>query len=1078
MVTYKSFNNIVLEILDYLNLAQPSLDVKPNSVARDLFIDPQAFQMSNIYEALKEISSLQSIANTTGQDLTNYGSNYGLTRQTGTSAIGTAVFTFRSLDSDITIPEGSVVRTRNGIPFLTVSTTLILTSQSNALRATATRLREQLYTAEITDEFAIEVSVQAQSPGTAGNISTYSLISHSISGVNSVTNVSSFTGGTDLETDSAFRSRILATFSSANVGTAIGYRSVVLSLSDAIDALVVEPGDPLMVRDGTVTVTDSYGNITVSEPGTGGRVDIYVMGENNQSGTDSFVYYDQSGSGSANNILNDFVLGQSDLTASTSLTLNSRRVATLSGDANIPQQPVSKLVSVSGSSSGPNFVEEYLDSAGNSKGNYQLVKDTGIAGGSSFGLDKLRWISNEIELTDEAHAKGVFNGIDGLSFVDVSKIKEITQDVQITNENSSVDSTRTYVTVNHTPIRTVTRVFNLTTGERYTISDQNPDGSGDVNDTGRIKITGRSLPTVSDVLQVDYTWVFEHDPDIDFDNLNPGDDLNTVQDSIEWGFSNYIRDEYSSAILDSYNNLTVQTQYPISRILYINSYNIETSTVDVNGNVTVTTAVTGVHKITDLSLSGNPEVYNTKLSNGSYSNLVITLPTDTIAETGDTVSVIYNLNDLSAIDGYSNGNFVNNTFTINPSTAVTSGTAVLVNYVANFLNIFPLTEVTQLPVSGDGFNSFVGIDGYQPVQNLFSGSNIEANMRRSPSNLVSTISSIPSEGTIKIIGTTINRAEKITVVATDDTIDLESAIKSAMGISSRTTLSTSIALARVISLQSVTTTAAGEVSTIVNTYDLTNYGLLSNDWDKENAIEDSTLSRTEMSLASTTTNTTNAITTGTKLKVVFYYSYVDDSEDLFYSRNGKIITDKKFGYISSISRISGLQDSGGTISGRLQIDTFNQPESNISYAADYNYTAPKDNERITINYEYNKLIVDATQAIENSRPITADVLAKAATKIELDVSATIIVLPSFTDRESTVQQDVADNITATLSASALETTLDQSDIINNAYNVQGLDRIRITRFNKKNVTGTKLSISAQKSEYLAPGNVIVIVEDR
>jgi hypothetical protein len=62
MATYKSFSNIVLDILDYLRLSQPSLDIKPNSVARDLFVESQALQISNVYDAIRDAQSLQSIA--------------------------------------------------------------------------------------------------------------------------------------------------------------------------------------------------------------------------------------------------------------------------------------------------------------------------------------------------------------------------------------------------------------------------------------------------------------------------------------------------------------------------------------------------------------------------------------------------------------------------------------------------------------------------------------------------------------------------------------------------------------------------------------------------------------------------------------------------------------------------------------------------------------------------------------------------------------------------------------------------------------------------------------------------------
>jgi len=1080
MVTFKSFNNIVLDIINSLRLSQPSLDIKPNSVARDLFIDAQALQVSNIYDVLQQISALQSIANLTGQDLTNYGSNYGISRQTGTKAIGTAVFTFKSLDNDVTISQNSVVRTRNGLPFLTVSTVTIRTTQSNALRATATRLREQLNTAGITDEFAIEISVEAQSQGSAGNIAAYSIINHSIAGVSNVTNLSPFTGGTDLESDAAFRARILATFAGANVGTAIGYRSVILNLADAIDALVIEPGDPLMIRDGTVVVEDSDGNLIVSEPGTGGRVDIYVMGENAQAGIDSFVYYDQSGASDPASSDNDYVLGQSSLTASTNLTLNSRRVATLSGTADIPNQPVTKLVSVSGSSSGPNFVEQYLDESGNYQGNYKLIKDTGYAGGSAFGLDKFAWTSDHIELEGESTTKGPFNSIDGLSFTDVLIIPGIEQEIQVTNENSTVGSQRKYVTTNHAPIKTVSRVFNLTTGERYTIKDQNPDG-GSVNTTGKIEISGRTLPTASDVLQVDYTWLFSYDQYIDFDNFDPIDPLDEAQDSVEWGFSNYIRDEISQAILDAYNNLTVKTDYPISRVLSVNTFESETAIVKADMTIEVTTAVSNIHSIKDNSLSGSPEVYNTLEADGTFSNVLITLPTDTIAQVGDIVSVVYNLTDLASATN--SGQFVNNEITILPSTVVSSGTIVRVNYVADLSNVIPTnTQLSSLPISGDGFNSFVSVDGYQPVLNTYTGSVVSTNQRRSPSNLVMTTSNIPATGgSLRISGTTINKvAGVLTVTSSNQNIDLSALIRAAEGLSSTASISSYISVARVVKMEKVTLDISGAISSVDYTYDLTNYKIRSSVWDRANAIEIPSLSRTSVSLASSTTNTQTsaAITTGTKLNITFYYAKENDYEDLYFSRSGKAITDKRFGYVSAVSRVSGLQDSGGTVSGSMQIDTLNQPVENESYAVDYNYTAPKENERITINYEYNKLIADATEAIEEKRPITADVLVKAATKIELDVTAVIIVDTAYQDKESTVKQDVADNITSTLTATALGTTLDSSDIVNNVYNVEGVDRVRITRFNITNVSGTKLSITAQKSEYLAPGIVTVTTEER
>ena len=56
------------------------------------------------------------------------------------------------------------------------------------------------------------------------------------------------------------------------------------------------------------------------------------------------------------------------------------------------------------------------------KGNFKLSKDTGDFGGSSFGFDKLKWISNEISLDNENITKGIFNGSDSLNFSNINSI--------------------------------------------------------------------------------------------------------------------------------------------------------------------------------------------------------------------------------------------------------------------------------------------------------------------------------------------------------------------------------------------------------------------------------------------------------------------------------------------------------------------------------------------------------------------------------------------------------------------------------------------------------------------------------
>lgn len=1082
MVRFLSYNDIILSMLERLRLSQPQLDTKPGTVARDLFVDGQAWEIGQLYELLQEIAGLQALSNMTGDNLTNYGANFGASRRTGTKASGSVLFTFRSITSDQTIQAGTTVSTRNGRSFATVSTVTVRTSDANALRATATRFREQLDIASITDQFAIEVSVESQAIGASGNIATYSVTSHNAPGVNAVTNVIPFTGGSDAESDAAFRSRILSSFAGANTGTTLAYRSIALSLPQTVDALVVEPGDVLMTRDGTQVGIDAHGNTVIVESGTGGRVDLYIMGSNNQAATDSFIYQDKSGRGDPTDPLNNFILGQSDLTPDTVLSLNSRRVAALGNNQEIPEQPVSSIVSVSGSSSGSNFVEQYLDDVGNTHGNYKLEKDTGAAGGSPFGLDRLVWTSDRIELDSETRAKGAFNDIDGLSFTDVLEITAITQDVSVANENSTVSSSSSaYVTLLHKPVRTVNRVFNLTTGERYTITNQNPDGAvGDINRTGRIKISGRTLPQSSDVLQVDYIWVKSFHQSVEFDTLSPQDPLNPAQDSVDWGYPNYIRGEEASAVKDGYGNLSVTVTYPVSRALSVNTFVSETAIVGGTASrktLTMSSEVTNIYSAEDINRSG-AEVYRTAQADGSFANRLIVLPSDTLAELGDTVLVVYSLNNIFEADGYESGTAQNRLISILPSDAVPDGTQLIVNYVTSLRNLLPSTDLSDLPVSSDGYNSFdEAPDGYQPFLDLYDGMEVKNNRRRAPSNLKVTASSIPSSGTLEFVGTTHYFVSDVYTVTSPDVVNLAALIREAEGLSRNASVPSSISLARVLKLEKVTLDITGVVKSVDAEFDLTNYSLRSSRWDRANARENPSLGATVVGLADVEANTI-PITTGTHIRATFFYAKAGDSERMFFSKSGSLITRKRFAKIGSVGRISGFADSAETVSGSIRVDTTTQPEQNSTYYASYDYTAPKQNERITVNFEYNKLIVDVTRNLEEARPVTADVLAKRATEIALDIEASIIVLSSFSSSAETVRQNVASNITGTLNATALETTLDRSDVARQAYNVEGLDRIRITRFNRSGIKGTVESVTAGKNAYLVAGSVTVTLESR
>lgn len=1076
MAIYKTFNNLVISMLEHLRLLQPELDTKPGTVSRDVFVDAPSQQVADLYAQLKSISRLQSLFSASGSDLNRLGLNFGASRASGAYANGVAVFTTNNMDIDILIVRGTIITARNGVNYKTLEDFVMKSDTSNVYRANATRLRTSLDLASITDVFAIEITVQALTFGLSGNIGRFSITSHNTDGISNVTNLTSFSGGSNSESDDEYRTRILSVFAGSNTGTALGYETAIGIVPGVLDSEIVVPGDPLLIRDGTQVSTDSSGNLIVSDLGSGGKVDIYILGENLKDEIDSFIYNDQSGNNDPTDPVNDVILGQKG--SDTTLNVAQRRVVLIAA-SDLPNQPVKGILTVAGSSSGSNFIKEYTDNNGRKRGNYKLVKDTGDFGGSPFGFDKLHWISNKIELENEGVTKGIFNGYDELNFSDVEKINVINQDYLITNENSIKSTTdRSSVTLRHTPIRNVSRIVNLTTGERYVIENQNPDGTeGELNTTGKITISGSTLPVVTDILQVDYTWVKPFDNVFDFDNLSDYNAERVVQDSVDWSFGSLIRNEPAVVIEDAYGNLSVTVSHSIYKIYTVNTFDTYTTTVN-SGTITTNKTITNIIDVR--RVSDNAELFNTDARGGTLSGTTsIILPTDSLAISGNSVTVRFNALNIFSQDGYTGGTFDGSVISLSDGSTV-NGTSVLVNYVSNVSTLVSEKEISDLPVikRNNQFLSDNVISGTQPTTNILDGDgNFTHNLRRAGSHIRVTTASTPSEGNIVISGTTIKKVTDALVTITAGSgyeTDLQSVILSSLGVSS---ISSNIKLVKLLNFERVNINNAGLVTSIDNTYDIVNYVLKDNSYDLNTALSLSTLSNTELLIPQTTNNIAARLDTNDIVRVSFYYINNNDFEQLFYSKNGTHITDKIFIDISKISLGSGFKDATGILKGNIIVQNFNQPTSNTTYGIDYDYIAPKENERITVTFNHNSLINAATDAIENVRPITADILIKEAIFKTIDVNIKIIVLPAYLGQEQTIQQDTSDAVTSFLNASSLGTTIDSSDIINMLYSVSGIDRVRIITFSVAD-SGNLLSVSAEKNEYLDAGIVTVDIEER
>jgi uncharacterized phage protein gp47/JayE len=1367
MVTIRSVNEIILSLIDFFKVAQPDLDTKPGTVARDLMIDAPASQVAILYDQLSSVSNKQSLRLVTGSDLDNLAKNFGIIRKNSTSSTGVALMTFASINATININKGDLVFANNNFTFKVANGASVDPSSLNYYRSIAAKYRDQLDFVGISDQYAVEITVIASSSGSIGNIGKYSLTRTNIGSVTNVTNINGFSGGTDQESDVVFRNRVLSSFSGSSVGTALGYLNAALGIPGVSDAAVVEPGSPLMTRDGTVVTKNADGSNTIVSEGSGGKVDVIILGSTLTQDSDSYIYIDRSNNNDPTDSKNDVILGQ--ISGDAGKTINRKRIDNLASST-LPSQPITNIIDVTGTSSGSNFIEKSVDSYDRVSGNYELIKDTGVYAGCPWGFDKIHWISNYISLFNEDKIKGQFNGQDATTFSDVLEVPKITQNISITNENSKTTSDKTIIQLLHTPASSVTRVVNVNTGERYLITDQNPDKTGVYNTTGRIKISGNTLPTSSDLLQVDYGWIVDYDQYSDYDGLSHTYNPRTVNDSIDWGYSSVIKNEKIVFVNSGTNFFTGTSSHNISSVISANKFTeIDGAVIKITSGIFVNRLAVVINNLTNPVSSvesitlknSNVEIFSTAQNDGSFSNVTgvvgidivynstIILPTDTSAIVGNSATVTLNSTDtFNTSSGVGSNNSTQITI---PSAAInTTATSIVlsVNYIA-LVSDFASTAITSIPMSrsGNGFtlsnnngfpnfstvntshrenlvvqknlsnqyyvetsllandftfttdlvvaivrlvdgkllwnsdnigsiatgtsgnyqiilngfntpaindmviviyyaidirrfqpysfrnniiktrvdtlledgatgklyvpinnliaqpsgivfdifepntniNLFSVTDGYMtisgdtgliaslattpaafsvvhdltnkklkirqatnsnnngiydiisynPITNIFVIKNVLnnisadqvsivrlldgkevwdysgtisitnnklllsssakayvndfvyvtflnfKNLRKSPSRIISTtIDQAVNTGVLSISGTSISKAADIIFTATNTGLKLNLAegIRKALGLNSTTAIPSNVKLAKLAKLEKVATVSnsSDEVLEVYSTYDVKNTIIQNNLLYTDEMISNSTLSSLEFILPSTTNNTLNSDVInlpkiGDKLRATFYYTTDNDIENLSYTRNGALYSNKKFALINKVYASSGFKTSQST---RLTLTSFNQPSLGSRYSVYYDYLAPKQNERIAINFNYNSLITSATLNIENSRPINADVIVRSGKNVLLDLTMNIVIADTYLNSSTSVVQSVKDSLITAMTTNKLGSIVDNPTLINVAQAVTGVARARILYFNKTGSIGQVLSVQAQGDEYLSPNNIIINTETR
>lgn len=252
-------NDIATNILRENNKA----DIMSGQIIRDVIINSPSIEMEGIYSQIERISIAQSISNAnfmSQTDLDNLLANYSIKRRDASQAIGTVVFYTRDLPTQtIKIPKDTSVGTSIADigKEITFSTRYdLFFNPDNAI----------LYWNPNTSQYEIPVDIIADKGGSASNIGPYTI--STIRNANlplNVTNQVSTTGGGDQESNQAFAVRALNIMLGSNAGTETGYAGLALSQDNILDALIVKPGDDLMLRDN----------------GFGGKVDIWSISTDN-----------------------------------------------------------------------------------------------------------------------------------------------------------------------------------------------------------------------------------------------------------------------------------------------------------------------------------------------------------------------------------------------------------------------------------------------------------------------------------------------------------------------------------------------------------------------------------------------------------------------------------------------------------------------------------------------------------------------------------------------------------------------------------------------------------------------------
>jgi uncharacterized phage protein gp47/JayE len=212
-MTYVNQSDIASQIIANLAVVEPDLDTSIGSTIRKM-IDALAEQIAEAY-ADNNISSYQySIDTLSAGALDDFTANFGFTRFVARSSTGIVTFARPAAQTStpvqaVYIPPGTTVGTTD-TPAITFVTLIGSTLVSSAA--------------------SIDIPIIGITTGQASNVPATSIINiiTPLSNIASITNAAATSGGSDAESDSAYRTRFKATIFRGFLGTTASFNGTAL----------------------------------------------------------------------------------------------------------------------------------------------------------------------------------------------------------------------------------------------------------------------------------------------------------------------------------------------------------------------------------------------------------------------------------------------------------------------------------------------------------------------------------------------------------------------------------------------------------------------------------------------------------------------------------------------------------------------------------------------------------------------------------------------------------------------------------------------------------------------------------